>query len=149
MIRWLPMIFFFFIAAPAFSSREGIPLETISLILRLRWRKARKAGLPLPPTRTVNISHPYFVLCLFAASAHNREDGFFFWGLAALLAWALWSLRSPRFSIPIWVAALGLAVTLGYSGHPGIAHFHPYFQATNAQCLSLSTPHRSDLTPHL
>ncbi len=144
MIRWLPMIFFFFIAAQAFSSRAGIPLETISLILRLRWRKARKAGLPLPPTRTVNISHPYFVLCLFAASAHNREDGFFFWGLAALLAWALWSLRSPRFSIPIWVAALALAVALGYGGQRGIGHLQRYFEGINAQWLSGFSRHGTD-----
>ena len=136
MIRWLPMIFFFFIAAQAFSSREGIPLETISLILRLRWRKARKAGLPLPPTRTVNISYPYFVLCLFAASAHNREDGLFFWGLAALLAWALWSQRSRRFSLPIWLTALGLAVALGYGGQLGIGHLQRYFEGLNTQWLS-------------
>src|SRR2546427_1931806 len=50
LIRWLPMIFFFFIAAQVFSTREGIPLETISLILRRRWSRARKAGLPTPPT---------------------------------------------------------------------------------------------------
>ena len=32
LIRWLPMIFFLFVAAQAFSSREGIPPETISVI---------------------------------------------------------------------------------------------------------------------
>jgi hypothetical protein len=141
-IRWLPMIFFFFIAAQVFSSREGIPLETISLILRLRWRRARKAGLPLPPTRTVNISYPYFILCLFAASARSREDSLFFWGLAALLAWALWSQRSRRFSIPIWIAALIVAVALGYGGQRGIGHLQRYFEGLNAQWLSGFSRHR-------
>src|SRR5438128_5354013 len=50
-IRWLPMIFFLFIAAQTYSSREGVPLETISLILRRRWKKLRQLGQP-PSTRT-------------------------------------------------------------------------------------------------
>src|ERR1017187_3665333 len=32
LIRWLPMIFFLFVAAQAFGSREGVPQETISVI---------------------------------------------------------------------------------------------------------------------
>ena len=99
LIRWLPMIFFLFIAAQAFSSREGIPPETISVIMRLRWQKARKLGRPLPAARSVNISYPYFMLCLFAASFHSSEDQTFFWGLCVLLAWALWPHRSRRYGV--------------------------------------------------
>src|SRR5690349_2984969 len=79
MIRWLPMIFFFFMAAQAFSTRQSIPMETISLILRWRWKRARKAGLPAPPRQFVNISYPYFAICLFASTAHSHEKGLFFW----------------------------------------------------------------------
>src|SRR5206468_2006638 len=42
LFRWLPMIFFLFLAAQRYSSREGVPIETISLILRARWKKAKK-----------------------------------------------------------------------------------------------------------
>ena len=42
-IRWLPMIFFPFLAAQTFSTRESIPLTTLSLILQRRWRKVAKA----------------------------------------------------------------------------------------------------------
>ena len=136
LIRWLPMIFFFFIAAQALSSRESIPLETISFILRRRWKKARRAGLPAAPMRNVNVSFPYFAVCLFAASAHNREDGLYFWGLCALLAWALWSQRSPRFGLPIWVLALGVAIALGYTGQRGIGLLQRYIEGINAQWLS-------------
>src|SRR6266850_4419432 len=51
LIRWLPMIFFLFMAAQAFSAREGIPIETISLILRRRRKKAGKPGQPRPAGR--------------------------------------------------------------------------------------------------
>ncbi len=106
LLRWLPMIFFLFMAAQAFSSREGIPGETISVILRLRWQKAKRLGRALPAATNINISYPYFVLCLFAASFHPGDDETFYWGVCALLAWALWPLRSPRFSLAAWAGAL-------------------------------------------
>jgi transglutaminase-like putative cysteine protease len=135
MVRWLPMIFFFFMAAQVYSAREGIPMETISLILRRRWRRARKAGLPTPPSQVVNISYPYFAICLFAACVHNREDGYFFWGLCALLAWALWSQRCRRFSVVLWAVLLTLAIALGYGGQRGISHLQRYLETLNAQWL--------------
>src|SRR5437899_1980464 len=81
LVRWLPMIFFFFIAAQVFSSRQGIPLETISLIMRLRWKRAQKQGLPRQPMRSADISYAYLGLSLLAACSHSHEDNFFFWGL--------------------------------------------------------------------
>src|ERR1043166_4333566 len=106
LVRWLPMIFFFFVAAQVFSSRQGIPLETISLIMRLRWKRAQKQGLPRPPMRSVDISSASLGLCLLAACSHSREDNFFFWGLGGLVAWTLWSQRSRRFSAFTWATAL-------------------------------------------
>src|SRR5262245_6382672 len=133
LIRWLPMIFFFFIGAQAFSSSQGIPIETISLIMRLRWKRALKHGQPPPPRRNVNISFAYFALCLFAACSHSREDSKFFWGLGALLAWALWSQRSRRFGIPIWAGALALALAMGYGSQRGIGHLQRYLDGLNSQ----------------
>ena len=66
LVRWLPMIFFLFLAAQAYSSREGIPPETISVIMRLRWQRARKFGQPLPEARGVNVSYPTDKHLLFA-----------------------------------------------------------------------------------
>src|SRR5260221_4472545 len=120
LIRWMPMIFFLFVAAQALSSREEIPLTTISLIVRRRWKKAKKLGRPLPQERGVNVAFPYFALCLFAASMRVSEDSTFFWGLCALLAWALWAQRSQRFSVAVWAGALAVAVVLGFYGQPGI-----------------------------
>ncbi len=139
LIRWLPMIFFLFLAAQAFSTREGIPPETISVIMRLRWQKARKLGQPLPATRSVNVSYPYFIMCLFAASFHSSEDNSFFWGLCALLAWALWPFRSRRFGVAIWVAALATGVALGYSGQQGVVRLYRLLENYNARWLLRAT----------
>ena len=121
LIRWLPMTFFLFVAAQVFSNREGIPLETISLILQRRWRAARKAGRPAPASRTVNVSYPYFLVTLFAAGAHpvTSNDGFF-WVLSALLAWALWTQRSRRFGWALWGGTMGLAILAAYGGQRGL-----------------------------
>jgi hypothetical protein len=121
LIRWLPMDFFLFIAAQAYSNREGIPLETISLILRRRWRRARELGQPVPESRAVNVGYPYLATCLFAASSHPLTgDNGFFWGLCVLLAWALWPQRSQRFGLAVWGGVLAVAIALGFGGQRGL-----------------------------
>ena len=136
LIRWLPMIFFLFVAAEAVSTREGIPWETISVIMRLRWQKARRLGRPLPALKSVNISYPYFMLCLLAASFHSSEDQTFFWGACVLVAWALWSHRSRRHSLAIWAGALAVAVALGYGGQRGVGRIYRLFDNYGAQWFS-------------
>jgi hypothetical protein len=146
LIRWLPMIFFLFVTAQAFSSREGVPQETISVILRLRWQRARRLGRALPAARSVDISYPYFMLCLFAASFHTREDDTFFWGLCALLAWTLWPFRSRRFGVAVWAGVLAAVIVLGYSGQRGIGRLYHLLDNYNAGWLYRSTGGSTDPT---
>src|SRR5947199_9550070 len=78
LIGWLPSVFFPFVAAQHFSARGTVPLEAISLILRRRRKRARKLAPPLrrrggAAGKNVDVSFPYFILCLFAASAHGSE----------------------------------------------------------------------------
>lgn len=136
LIRWVPMIFFLFIAAQAFSSRQEIPLHTISLILQRRWKRARKQGKPLPATQGVDVAYPYFALCLFAASVHRNQNNTFFWGLCALLGWVLWVRRPRRFGLIIWIGALALAVVFGYSGARGIGLLQRYVDSFNMQLIA-------------
>ena len=136
LIRWLPMIFFLFVGAQAFSSRQEIPLHTISLILRYRWNQAKKLGKPVPPARGVDVAYPYFALCLFAASVHPNENDTFFWGLCLLLGWVLWVRRSRRFGIVLWTCALALAIAFGYTGARSIGLLQRYVTSLNVQMLA-------------
>jgi protein-glutamine gamma-glutamyltransferase len=136
LFRWTPMIFFLFIGAQAYSSRGGIPPETISLILRLRWKRARQLGQPLPARRNVDISYPYLALCLLAASVQVREDTSYFWGLCALTALALWPVRSRRFGLALWAAMLAVAIGLGFAGERGLVRAQNYFTSLNAEWLA-------------
>lgn len=146
MIRWLPMVFFLFVAAQTFSSREEISLATISLILRRRAQEAQRRGRPTPAARNVNLSYPYFVVCLFAASIHTRVDHTFFCGLCALLLWAFWPQRSRRFGILIWGAAFASAIVLGYFGQYGFAQLQRYLGGYNPQWLTRYARPGSDPT---
>ncbi len=130
-MRWLPMIYFLLAGAQAYGSRQGVPLESVSFIARRRARTARKLGLPPSPPRLVDLTYPYFGLCLLGASYHVSEDTTFFWGMAVLLAWALWPRRSQRFGMAAWVAALAAAITLGYWGQHGLGNLQRYVLSLN------------------
>jgi transglutaminase-like putative cysteine protease len=145
-LRWLPMIFFLFMAAQIYSTRQGVPLETVSLILRLRWRKARRLGRPLPASRSLDISYPYFGVCLFGGSLHAAEGLSFFWGGAFLIGWALLGARSRRFSVALWAAVFALAVLGAFFAQRGIAQLQHYVENYNPQWLADFARHRFDPT---
>jgi protein-glutamine gamma-glutamyltransferase len=135
MFRWLPMILFPFIAAHNFSTREAIPLTAISWILRRRQLKAKQAGRVPPPDRFFHPGFPYFAACVVGASVHPAENARFYWGLGALLAWALWSQRSRRFSLVVWAMTLMIAGLLGYFGQQGMWQVQRQLQNLNIQLL--------------
>jgi len=132
-LRWLPLLFFPLVAAQVFSTRDTMPLTTISPILRRRLKEARKQGHPLPPVRSVNLGYAYFSAALFSASFHEATNQSFFWGVCVLLAWALWAQRSRRFALPVWLAALAAAVALGYLGQQGIGKMQRYLESVSPQ----------------
>lgn len=144
MFRWLPMLFFPFLAAQLFSTREVIPLATISLLVRRRQRKAKREGRPAPPSRNVDISWPYFIGTMLSASVHPSETNSFFWGLVVLLTWALWSQRSRRFGVVIWVLTLATAVALGFGGQRGYGLLQRYVEGLNVEWLARWMSRRVD-----
>src|ERR1041385_8293221 len=105
--RWLPMALFLIAAAQMFSVQERIPRTAISIFARRRAKQEQKT------IGDVNISYPYFFICLFSAGIHPHPDAgadWFFFGQCALIAWALWQFRSRRFGIYIWVAAFAVVM---------------------------------------
>ena len=134
--RWLPMFFFAFIAAQVFSTRQTVPLTTISLILRRRRKKAQQLRKPLPPERNVDIGYAYFAICLLASAVHPGEDNSFFWGLCVLVTWALWAQRSKRFAFLIWAGALVTAIGLGYVGQLGVGQLQRYLENLSPQWMA-------------
>lgn len=135
LFRWLPMTFFLFVAAQAWSSRREIPLTAISLIMRRRKRR-EKPGSSEVAHRGINVAYPYFGVCLFAASNHPADNSTFFWGSGLLIGWALFSQRPRRFRTACWVGAFSLAIALGYFGQRGIGRLQNYLSDLNPQWLA-------------
>ncbi len=134
-IRWLPISYFLFMVAQAFGNRDTIPLHTISHLMKRQRERARKRGYYDLPQRNVNVAWPYFIVCLFSASGHASDDNTFFWGLWALLAWALWPRRARRFGLLVWVCAMTAAMGLGFGGQRGLVQFQKFVGQYNPQWM--------------
>jgi hypothetical protein len=146
--RWLPMFLFLFVAAQTFSTREKIPLTAITVISPRRSRPEQKRG-DTPDGHGVNVSYPYFIVCLFSASIHandNEGNSSFFWGQCVLLFWALWRFRSRRSGVLLWALALMAVMNFGYFGQNGIGMLQRYVEGYNAQWLSRFMRQRVDPT---
>jgi MYXO-CTERM domain-containing protein len=67
--------------------------------------------------RSFHISSAYFTLCVAAASASTRPNGFFYAGVALLILLALASVRPRRVSLPAWIVLAALVAGAGQIGH--------------------------------
>ncbi|MBI2929038.1 MAG: transglutaminase domain-containing protein [Verrucomicrobia bacterium] len=131
--QWLPMVFFTFMAAQAYSRRDTVDLSAFSLLLR--WRRGR-AGSSKPTPRPLNISYPCFALCLASACIGGPENVWFYPGLCVLLGWALWPERSRRVAWPVWGGVALVAAGLGFAGQRGLYRLHGAIQDYNPDWLS-------------
>lgn len=142
--QWLPIFLFLFAAAQAFSVREKIPLTAISIISRWRARQDQKRGVA-PAGRAVNVSYPYFMLCLFSAGIHANNGGVtFFGGQCVLIFWALWRFRSRRSGVLAWGLALAAVLAFSYLGQLGIGGLQQILEGYNAQWLAHFMRPRTD-----
>jgi protein-glutamine gamma-glutamyltransferase len=137
-LRWLPMTLFLFVAAQIFSERESIPLSAISLLVRRRKGSSTEE-------RYVNVSYPYFIVCIFSAGIHvNEGTHSYFWGQAVLLAWALWPRRSRRFGIVAWFGGMVLVIGLGFSSQQGLGELQRLLEGYDAQWMASFFRPRTD-----
>lgn len=138
-LRWLPMTFYLFVAAQIFSEREVVPLSAISDFARYRRKKTGREE------RFVNVSYPYFIVCLFSAGIHaNQGTHTYFFGQAILIVWALWSLRSRRYGIAAWLGTLVLVLGIAYTGHLGISQLRQMMEGYNVKWLARFMRQKTD-----
>lgn len=103
----LPLILLPLVAVQIFSNTDTLDLSKLMLFSA---SKKSAAGIK------VNLSYPYFALCLLAASAANTRGAEFYPALIVLCSRALWQTRSRRFPLLTWGALLLCAAVLGYGG---------------------------------
>jgi protein-glutamine gamma-glutamyltransferase len=108
--QWLPLSFLPIVLAQVYGQRERMDLATFSMWLRRR----RARGEIASADSGLNVSWPYFALCLLAACSANERTLWFTAGLILLSAWALWTSRQRGFSATRWAIVLLAAVSLGF-----------------------------------
>ena len=108
--QWLPVICAPLLIAQAYSIGDRVDLYALLFF------KDKPQQKPFP----LNLSYPYFAICLLAASAANIRQLSFYIGIVVLINFALNSMRSPRYSYFVFLLLLLLATALGTVGHIGL-----------------------------
>jgi protein-glutamine gamma-glutamyltransferase len=113
--QWLPLCFFPLALAQAYGDRPAIPINSFNWLLR------RIPQSPLSRT-SFNVSYGYFALCLMAASASTRPNGFFYIGVSVLILLALAQVRPRRVAWPVWLTLAVMVVLGGRLSHQGLRY---------------------------
>ncbi|WP_238568946.1 transglutaminase family protein [Xenococcus sp. PCC 7305] len=121
---WLPVIFFPFLAGQAYAVSDRIDIRMFFYFLRKHQPIA------------VNLTYPFFALCLISASAGNLRGIAFYLGMFLLCTAALWLRRSSRFSPLVWISLMLLAGSIGFLGHLALYRLHRVVQHKTMEFLS-------------
>ena len=126
--QWFPLIFFPFMLAQTFNDRNAVGRATFSWWLRKQEKLNPHSTLP---RESIDVSFPYIALCLLSASAATTRNEAFYFGITALVAWALWSVRTKRHSLIVWCAAFLVVAAAGYAGHSGLFRLQKKLEEMN------------------
>jgi hypothetical protein len=137
-IQWLPVVLFPLVAGQSYSTSDRVDIRTLFL-LRRKKQKA-KAGKPT----VINFTYPYFAICLVSAGAANVRDGSYAIGIFVLVSLAFWTVRSPRFSVLIWICAITLGGCVGFMGQIGLHGLQLVLEQKGLEWTSDFTSHDPD-----
>lgn len=121
--QWLPIICVPLLVSQAYSTSDRVDLNALLFF----------KDKPDQKQLFLNLTYPYFAICILAASAANTRDLLFYVGIVALISTALIPFKSKRFSNFTFFALLLLATALGTVGHVGLHQFQLSLQRNTAK----------------
>jgi len=113
----MPFILFLLVSIQRFSERGCMKLSALFLSLR-----RLEPGSDMD--RDIDLTLPYFLLCILSASAGNRRDLGFFILSSVLLIIVLWSFRPRRYHFGVWAGLVGLSIGIAFGGQLGLQQLH-------------------------
>jgi transglutaminase-like putative cysteine protease len=129
--QWFPLVALPLLMAQLYSSSGGVDPRIFL------WSQRKKADADgTPPARTVDLSFPYFIVCILAASAANTRGTGFYVGACVLAAAALWSVRAREASPVLWGALLLGVAVVGWGGHIGLHRAQRVIEAAALEWLA-------------
>ncbi|MCZ7641122.1 MAG: hypothetical protein M5U12_36745 [Verrucomicrobia bacterium] len=163
-LRAIPFVLFPFVLAHAWSRTGPLPWTTFSILLRARAARERLAFTLPSPTRPASSAHrlrrpadgptggtstvwsesrvhpgfPFLALVLFASGASATRSPFFLPLCAAVVSWALWPWRNPRFRTPTWAGLLLLVLGITFAGQQGLLALRAAWQGLESRLAESS-----------
>ena len=125
--QWLAVMLLPLALLQAYGTAPDIELSVLVWSLR----RARS----LRPVR-FNLAFPYAAIWMLGASAANLRGPFFYAGIAALSAWALWRMRPRGRPFVVWPVLLALAASLGHAGHIGLNSLQGWLEGNVPEWLA-------------
>lgn len=129
-LQWLPLVLSPMAVAQLYSSEGKVPGLAFNVFYRKPESKSRRR------VTTIDILYPYLAICILGASAVVENNIWFYWGMGLLCTWAIWQVRSKRFSWVTWSASWSLIILLGFVGSQGLFQLRNYIDAQVVDWLS-------------
>lgn len=117
LLQWLPVVLFPLLIVQTYSVDEHINAASLFLLFNGKKGEDNKQF-------TINIIYPYLAVCVLSASNANSANISFYLGMFLLIAIALWSMRSKRFSPLVWLCLLLTAGAVGFIAQIGLHQLH-------------------------
>ncbi len=111
LFQWLPVLLLPLAAAQAWGNLREVDVAAFVWTLRRGGSDEHYA---------LNLGYPCLAVWIVAAAASYTRGPWFYAGLAALVAWALWSARPRRYPVVLWIALLAATAGAGYGVHLGL-----------------------------
>lgn len=124
----LPFVFFLLLLTQVYSEQGKIELS--ALFISLRHLDTDKSP---DINRQIDMSLPYFFICLVSASTGNHSANWYFLACCLLIGFLLWSLRPKRYRFSTWLSMLALAFLLAYVGQIGLIKLQGVVEASFLQ----------------
>ena len=105
----LPFIFFPLITTQLYSKKGKVPLGSLFITLR-----NNKSEINDEYPEQINLSFPYTITCVIAASAGNQRSILFFVFISIFLAYCLYFNRPKRYRLGTWLSVIVFTVMAGY-----------------------------------
>ncbi|WP_199337634.1 MULTISPECIES: DUF1475 family protein [unclassified Nostoc] len=129
LLQWVPLAFFPLLFAQIYYVNESLDIRKLFLFLTNTKKEPSHSLI-------VNLSYPYFAICILSAGTANSRDISFYMGMFLLISIALWLKRSPRFSVTLWLCLILCAGSIGFVGQIGVYQLQQQLEATVVEWLS-------------
>lgn len=138
LFQWLPVLVLPIALAQAWGTLRAVDVAAFVWTLRRGPAEERFA---------FNLGYPCLAAWVIGASAANVRGPLFYAGLAAVVAWALWSVRPRRYPVALWLALLAATAGSGYGLQHGLHRLQAWIEEVVPEWIaaggSRTDPYRS------